>query len=1086
MMTADPRHGACPDPRQLAAYVEGRVTAGERAAIQAHLADCDECREVVADAVRLGDEPSSGKVLPFWRRPRARAIGGGVLALAASLILVVQLRPELNPFRRPTPYEELVAAVGTNRVVEGRLTGGFEYGPLRTARRSGGSAALSSYEVLAAAARISSEAGREASAGNLHALGVARLLTGDVDSGIQALQDAADLQPNRAAFQNDLAAALLARGSADRPRDFALALAAAERALRADSALSEAYFNRALALEKMGLHEAALKAWQDYLSRDGTSGWSSEAKRRAGASGSREGEAHVPATPTPRAVRARVETDLLVQLATPSATVAFANAHDEALRLVRLLEQTTGDRDLSDAVHALSRATRAQREGVRRYAEGRVAYDGDNLTLAVAAFREARELLAASPSPLRLWAAFYEAVGIYYSADYLRSREVLLELLPEATRRNYFTLTGRIEWMVGLNALNLARFEETLTRYQNAAAIFARIGDREEEGSVRRGLWEVHRRLGLYSEAWRHAYRGLAALPAGAEPRRRHSLFMTLGQGSLDQSLPEVARTLFDSGVAAADAWGQPIARVESRLNRARASIALGDRDRARSDVAAARQGLAALAPSALVRRLETELLQAEASVADPAAGIAILTDALAEYSSGGRALRRTTLHLQRARFHQARGDFNSARADLDAAIAELERQLALLPGATLRDTRLAEEWPIYETAVGLLVDRGRPREALEYLERGRAIDWSGAASGAAFDDMLRASATAPVVCFMVRDDRVYIWRLSGTLHFSEVRVPRGMLDRAVVRFTSALRDGRFDDATGRLLYARLLQPIVGALPRDSVVTLVPDGSLHALPFAALPDEGGRLAIERFAFNYAPTVAAAAARTVTRGAPALAEERILVVSDPATDLRPLPRAAAEGREIASLFSRATLIAGPQATVRRIRSELRTHAVVHFAGHAVSGTQEARQSYLVVAAEDSGASARLDASELRQLPLTHVRLGVLSACSTAWGDDLRGLGRASLARALLQSGVSSVVATLWDVEDDAVSRVWPAFYAAVLRGRQIPLAVRDAQLAMLRTSEHRFAWAAIIGFEAVSPAASRSRAPAHKERSHAES
>src|SRR5919106_6960291 len=42
----------CPDPNDMAAYIDGRADASGRTRLEAHLADCDACREVFAECVR--------------------------------------------------------------------------------------------------------------------------------------------------------------------------------------------------------------------------------------------------------------------------------------------------------------------------------------------------------------------------------------------------------------------------------------------------------------------------------------------------------------------------------------------------------------------------------------------------------------------------------------------------------------------------------------------------------------------------------------------------------------------------------------------------------------------------------------------------------------------------------------------------------------------------------------------------------------------------------------------------------------------------------------------------------------------------
>jgi tetratricopeptide (TPR) repeat protein len=273
---------ACPDAEDLAEYVEGRLSGGARARVEAHLADCEMCRDVVAETLRLGGEAvGAGTVLPFWRRPKVRAIGGGVLALAASLLLLVQVQPQLNPFRAPTPYEALVASVGSTRTIEPRLSGGFAYAPLAAVTRGGGESPSSTdFQKRAAEAELRNRANADPTPFNLHRWGVGLVMLGDFDNAITQLDRAAAGLSEEAAIQNDLAAAYLARsraeGSAD---DSEKALAAADRAIALEPNSAEAHFNRALALEQLERRQPAVAAWRAYLGIEPNGGWAEEARR---------------------------------------------------------------------------------------------------------------------------------------------------------------------------------------------------------------------------------------------------------------------------------------------------------------------------------------------------------------------------------------------------------------------------------------------------------------------------------------------------------------------------------------------------------------------------------------------------------------------------------------------------------------------------------------------------------------------------------------------------------------------------------------------------------------------------------------
>ena len=96
----------CPEPGRLAAFATGNVPAEERAAIVAHLAECDLCAEIVADAAAWIDDEAAGDVDSepavsavtmghqsygaVWRL--AAGVAGAVLATAA-LLLVFRAEP---------------------------------------------------------------------------------------------------------------------------------------------------------------------------------------------------------------------------------------------------------------------------------------------------------------------------------------------------------------------------------------------------------------------------------------------------------------------------------------------------------------------------------------------------------------------------------------------------------------------------------------------------------------------------------------------------------------------------------------------------------------------------------------------------------------------------------------------------------------------------------------------------------------------------------------------------------------------------------------------------------------------------------
>lgn len=273
----------CPDAETIAAFIDGRLKGAERTRIVEHLADCADCYFIFSESARVpaADGASSGSrglVRAWFGRPRIMWSSVAGLAAAAALAVAV-----IGPWRSSpqAQLQALVAAVGTERPFEPRLTGGFAYGPMRGALRGEGAAAPLSPDVRIAAAEIEKAAAANRTTENLRALGISYLVTGDIARAVQTLEEATSGPSPDARALTDLSAAYLVRGARmNQPQDFAKARTMADRAVKANPGLVEAWFNRADAMESLRLPTEARDAWREYLKVDAVSDWANEARQR--------------------------------------------------------------------------------------------------------------------------------------------------------------------------------------------------------------------------------------------------------------------------------------------------------------------------------------------------------------------------------------------------------------------------------------------------------------------------------------------------------------------------------------------------------------------------------------------------------------------------------------------------------------------------------------------------------------------------------------------------------------------------------------------------------------------------------------
>ncbi|HYV81877.1 MAG TPA: CHAT domain-containing tetratricopeptide repeat protein [Pyrinomonadaceae bacterium] len=148
------------------------------------------------------------------------------------------------------------------------------------------------------------------------------------------------------------------------------------------------------------------------------------------------------------------------------------------------------------------------------------------------------------------------------------------------------------------------------------------------------------------------------------------------------------------------------------------------------------------------------------------------------------------------------------------------------------------------------------------------------------------------------------------------------------------------------------------------------------------------------------------------------------------------------------------------------TKLGQYRIIHFATHALLNSQHPALSGIVLSLYDEQGrpiDGFVRAHEIYNLKL-NADLVVLSACRTALGSEIKGEGLVGLTRGFMYAGTPSVVASLWDVRDEATSELMSRFYEKMFKDRMKPAAaLRAAQVSMWK--ERRWStpyyWAGFI-------------------------
>jgi CHAT domain-containing protein len=1038
--------------------------------------------------------------------------------MAALLLLAVGLWSQRARFQRaPLPLvAQLAEAMGTRRFVEPRLTGGFRHGRLTTMRSADTPQGLDAQSpaVLGAVARIRERAEGDISPESLGALGVTYLVSGDPGAAVKSLESASAQKPDDARLLSDLAAAYLVRAAqSDEPADLPKALESAERAIALKDPPPEAYFNRALALERLHLVDAARKAWGDYLQRDSSSGWADEARQhlealpKARQSSAEEDKARARAAieggqqaidrladESPSLLRDYFEDELL-----PAWADAYlvgrpdAALYRERARVVGdALLRTTTDAMPRDGAHALAEPVgmssrdplRSQAVGYQTLREAKRLEDRQEPSCVP--FRAAVRDLNAGGTVYAAWAMEELVSACLLESEHTKALAELDGLAKIAEPRAYARLLGHVRWLQGLIHARRGELTESLDHYHSARTVFETSRDVESQAAVHAVTAENLHLLGERRGAWHDRRQGLALLRYVASPGRRQMILSEAVVACLDERMPRTALHFETALVDSASSWSLAAAASEALTRRAAIRHALEADELAASDLIESRRWIARTSDDALAKRLAAEADAAEGEILlekQPLAATRALDKARAYFLVTAPA-RVPSLRFLASRAATIQGLDDTAERELLAGIELLEHERTAVRDAVLEVPFFDQALALFDDMVRLqIAKRHDPDRALAFVERGRARQLVDSLAGATVSPLdpeaLRRALPEglTLIYYVPLDDRLFTWSLTREgSHFIERSLPAGELSRLVAAHRAATEGRASLDAVRRTaarLHDELIRPLIPFIASQRALVFIPDGELQSVAFASLWNrQTGRYLVEDYLLGLAPSGTVFVRASTSPMAPQGTAPRALIVGNPQLDrhiwigMSNLPGAEAEAGEIAGLYRRSELLTGSGATKTAFLDGLRGSQVVHFAGHAAASTDAPSAARLLFAADprtsDSGA-LYLHQLDHRSFPQT--RVVVLAACRTAAGAVSRVEGALSLGRPFLAAGVPDVVASLWDIDDTVSRRFFVSFHRALLVEGDPLLALRKAQIAFLHGDDaslaHPASWAAFI-------------------------
>jgi CHAT domain-containing protein len=276
----------------------------------------------------------------------------------------------------------------------------------------------------------------------------------------------------------------------------------------------------------------------------------------------------------------------------------------------------------------------------------------------------------------------------------------------------------------------------------------------------------------------------------------------------------------------------------------------------------------------------------------------------------------------------------------------------------------------------------------------------------------------------------------------------------------AAAQDNKEDNfqVIAKDLYHLLFEPLEKDIQTSKLI-IVPHGALHKIPFAAL-NSGKEYFVEKYSHSVVPSLTVVDYMLKKRNPN---QNRFLAFANPATDYSALQYAEKEVQAVSKLYAKREVYLKSEATEGVVKKRSHYADIVHFATHGEFNDMQPMQSGLLLS-KDPGNDGYLQVHEIFGLNFRNSNLVILSACDTAIskiysGDDLVGLSRA-----FIYAGTSTLLATLWSVDDRSTYILINNFYEFWHnKGFDKIESLRRAQNALKSMPEysHPFYWAPYI-------------------------
>ncbi|MGC2238685.1 MAG: CHAT domain-containing protein [Pyrinomonadaceae bacterium] len=919
----------------IQAFADGELTVEEERDFLNHFLITDERREKLNFAQmfkthldnqaivekKMNLKPEKGKYKKLWHSlfyfPRPIFAVAGLAVIASVSILFWYFYFQQS--NRQQALASLNNAYREGRPLESRIAN-FEYSPFDNLRGETDSK-INLTERNLAERILLENATQNATAENLHAIGQLYLAKKELDEAIKQLEKAANIDPQNADILNDLGVAYLEKSRSLEKNNVVRgeltgnALEKFDSALKINSKLTTAYFNKALALQLLDLPNQAREAWTEYLRLDSSSSWAEEARRNLQALDARSAVNYsTEDTQTAFLSFFRAKNDeeswrisqinreiikekyLPQKLAISLLEDASNPDNNEFLQalayLGKLERERTGDSYASDLANYYRQITSAKARRTLKTAQDyvRKGYQSclaGKFSQAEGEFTQAQNLFLKEGNTAEAVLSQHFIAYCLYNMNQKAKAVSLFQKIDQYTRvrgHKWLYLLNRW-WLVGAEEiLGYKSSTEVKKEYESILTQAQIIGDSYLIQKTL--LFLVLRSHSVNQDEQMMKYMQKLIEVSNTSSASLRQKARNFGQGAEAFSTTKynsLAKAFILEGLIYEKETGDPQFVVNYEINCGIIHMQANDFDTARKWFLTAENDLANINEKAVRDNLSAKIFLKLGHLERKNNNY---REAITNYEkslqiAGDKATRGFWYEAQKSRLlsFQALGDEDEVERGIYELVNIAENYRREILDEKERDSFFDNEQTVYDIAVEHEIRQGDFQQAFNYAEMSSSrslLDWlhQGASVlssqnglNVIFNNSVKPLDLATVqeklpsnvqiLQYYELDNRIIIWIISKDTFFTaktEIKITE--VNSLITSYLNLLQINKSQEqssaqALSRRLYQILIQPIAVYLDQSKQICIIPNKKLFVLPFASLTDDSEQYFVTKYVFFYA-------------------------------------------------------------------------------------------------------------------------------------------------------------------------------------------------------------------------------------------